>query len=206
MLQHNHYSRFLTFIYDTALHIPIRKIRQSVTRVITHHKAQNVIDLCCGTGNQLLYLQKADIQYLKGVDVSDNMLRQAKLSGLSDVCFKMDASQTDFKDNSFDAAVMSFSLHETHADIANAIFNEARRIVKSGGLLVVVDYCFDEKTHFLGRFAARAVEKMVGGDHYRNFKYFMNHDLLSSFSKGLKVSRCQRFLLGAAALWVYENR
>ncbi|TVQ91165.1 MAG: class I SAM-dependent methyltransferase [Bacteroidetes bacterium] len=205
MSSHNHYSPFLARIYDKVLHIPIRNIRRSVAEEIKNEGAIEVIDLCCGTGNQITYLREAGIVQAVGVDVSENMLHQAWRNGLKNVCLKMDASATTFDNDTFDAAIMSFSLHEMAADTAKGVFMESKRIVKPGGLLIVVDYCFDNHTRPLGRFAARAVEKFVGGDHYRNFKYFMAEDLLAKFSDGLSIREKRRFLFGAVGMWVYVN-
>lgn len=205
MSSHNHYSPFLASIYDKVLHIPVRNIRSSVAEAVKNAGATKVIDLCCGTGNQIVYLRKAGIENSIGTDISDNMLHQAWRNGLKDVCLKMDASATTFDNDEFDAAIMSFSLHEMPAETARKIFDESRRIVKPDGLLIVVDYSFDNHTQPLGRFAARAVEKMVGGDHYRNFKNFMGNDLLSEFSDGLSVREKKRFLFGAVGLWVFIN-
>lgn len=205
MSSHNHYSRFMASIYDKVLHIPVRNIRRSVAEAIKNAEATKVIDLCCGTGNQIIYLNKAGIEQAIGVDISDNMLQQAWRNGLKDVCLKRDASETTFEDNTFDAAIMSFSLHEMHAETARKVFVESKRIVKPGGLLIAVDYCFDEQTKPIGRFATRAVEKLVGGDHYRNFKYFIANDLLSEFSYGLSVIKKKRFLFGAVVIWVFAN-
>ena len=205
MSPHNHYSPFLARIYDKVLHVPVRNIRKSVAEAIKNAGAVNVIDLCCGTGNQITYLREAGISGAVGVDVSENMLHQAWRNGLKDICLKMDASSTTFDDHAFDAAIMSFSLHEMNADIAKKVFEESKRIVKPGGLLIVVDYCFDNQTQLVGRFAARAVEKFVGGDHYRNFKYFMTHDMLKKFAEGIKLKEQKRFLMGAVGLWVFMN-
>jgi len=206
MSSHNHYSPFLARIYDKVLHIPVRNIRRSVAYAIKNAGAVKVIDLCCGTGNQIAYLREAGISKAVGVDVSENMLQQAWRNGLKDVCLKMDASETTFDDHAFDAAIMSFSLHEMNVNIARNVFEESKRIVKPGGLILVVDYCFDEHTRSAGRFAVRSVEKFVGGDHYLNFKYFIAHDLLNKFAEGLELKEQKRFLLGAVALWVFENR
>lgn len=100
---------------------------------------------------------------------------------------------------------MSFSLHETQDNTAKGIFNEARQIVRPEGRLIVVDYNFDRQTRPLGCFAARAIEKIVGGEHYQNFKYFMAHNLLFEFSKDLELQYQQRYLLGAVAMWVFVN-
>lgn len=205
MASHNHYSRFLASIYDKVLHIPVRNIRRSVVVAIKNARATKVIDLCCGTGNQITYLKEAGIKQVIGIDVSENMLHQARRNGLKDVCLKMDATETSFDNNAFDAAIISFSLHEMRAELARKIFDESIRIVKTGGLLLVVDYCFDDQTQPIGRFATRAIERFVGGEHYRNFKYFMGNDLLLKFSEGLSVREKKRFLFGAVGLWVFIN-
>ncbi len=154
MSSHNHYGTFMAFIYDKVLHFPVRKIRWAVVDAIKQADINNAVDLCGGTGNQVLWLRKAGIRHVTGVDIFDNMLRRAWRNGLKDVCLKMDASNTSFAGNSFDAAIISFSLHETQAKIAEAIFSEAKRIVIPGGLIIVVDYCFDSDTRHVGRFAA----------------------------------------------------
>lgn len=205
MSSYNHYSPFLARIYDKVLHVPVRNIRRSVAEAIKNAEAKKVIDLCCGTGNQITYLKKAGIEQAIGVDISDNMLQQARRNGLNDVCRKMDASETTFNDNAFDAAIMSFSLHEMHSETARKVFLESKRIVKPGGLLIVIDYSFDVQTKPFGRFATQAVEKFVGGDHYRNFKYFIANDLILEFSDGLSVMEKKRFLFGAVAIWVFAN-
>ncbi len=200
---HNHYSPFLARIYDKVLHFPILTIRNSIVKTIINGGAKSVIDMCCGTGNQITYLRKAGIKGVMGIDISDNMLHQAWRNGLKDVCVKMDASDTTFQGNSFDVAIMSFSLHEMLAETAQKVFLESKRIVKPGGLLILVDYSFDKHTRPLGRFSARALEKFVGGDHYRNFKFFMANNLLSKFAEGLELKEQKRFLIGAVGMWVF---
>ncbi|MFW5726050.1 MAG: class I SAM-dependent methyltransferase [Bacteroidota bacterium] len=206
MSSHNHYSPFLARIYDTVLLVPVANIRHSVTKAIQAAGARKVIDMCCGTGNQVSFLHKDGVDEAIGIDISENMLHQAWRNGLKDVCLKMDASNTSFEDDSFDAAIMSFCLHEMHADTAREVFRESKRIVKNDGYLIVVDYSFDNSTHPLGRFATRAVEKMVGGDHYRNFKYYLAHNLLAKFAQGLELKEQKRFLFKAVGMWVFKNQ
>ncbi len=206
MAKSNHYSPFLARIYDSVLHIPIKKIRQRVAGEIKDDEYKKIIDLCCGTGNQIKYLQGKGFKNLKGVDLSDNMLRQAYRNGLDGVCQKMDASKTDFADNEFDAAIMSFALHETHAETARNILIESKRIVRPDGKIIIVDYAFDKHTHPMGKFAARAVEKFVGGDHYRNFKFFIKTNLLKDMTNEMPLVHEASFLMGAVRMWAYQNK
>ncbi len=205
MATHNHYSKFLARIYDSVLHVPGRKIRKEVAQTVLRTGGRRIIDMCCGTGNQLAYLQSMGLRDIVGIDISDNMLNQAKRNGLGGVCRKMDASATIFNDNSFDAAVMSFVLHETHAHTARGILDEAKRIVKPGGTIIIVDYSFDEHTHPLGRFATQTVERFVGGDHYRNFRHFISQQLLMQITMGLIPHSKKNYMMGAVGIWVFEN-
>lgn len=205
MTKNNHYSPLLARIYDKVLHIPIRKIRKSVADELNSQQFEKIIDMCCGTGNQLKYLRHKGFLNLKGIDVSDNMLRQSYRNGLNGICQKMDASVTDFHDNSFDAAVISFALHEMHARTASAVMKETKRIVREGGRIVIVDYCFDDKTLKIGKLGARGVEKMVGGDHYRNFKFYIRTKLMFDLTEGLKLQNDKRFIFGAVRMWSFEN-
>lgn len=155
MRGNNHYSPLLVRIYDKVLHLPVRRIRKSVVKELRSHNYQRIIDMCCGTGNQLRYLKHKGFSNLKGIDISDNMLRQSYRNGLNGICQKMDASDTSFDDHSFDAAIISFALHEMNAQTAKGVMQEAKRIVRNEGLIIIVDYCFDRNTLRIARLGTR---------------------------------------------------
>ena len=57
---------------------------------------------------------------------------------------------------------------------------EAHRLVKEDGVILIVDYAFDEKTTKFGRIGIDFIERIAGGEHYRNFKGYIENDGLES--------------------------
>ena len=77
-----------------------------------------------------------------GIDLSEAMLRVARRkNGLPNVTFqRADATALPFEDANFDAACVSFALHEMPATIRERVVREMARVTKVGGTVVVVDY------------------------------------------------------------------
>ena len=69
-------------IYDVLFSRALREIRSHICTTLTHLRTKTVIDLCCGTGEQLRMLEGDDI-LLTGVDRSQAMLARARHAGLS---------------------------------------------------------------------------------------------------------------------------
>ncbi len=196
------YSQKVAEKYDKFLYPALHRIRKKMVEIIKKYKAGTIVDLCCGTGNQLKYLKEAQIGSAVGVDLSENMLKQAQEYNVD--CVLEDATQTHFDDKSFDFGMTSFALHEKSLDTAKKIISEARRLIKDKGHFAVVDYCFDKKTYFPGRWGSIAVEKMAGGEHYANFKEYIKVGGLDYLMKDFKYIEEIRFLFGAVVLRVYQ--
>ena len=92
-----------------------------------------LLDLGCGTGAHTVAFRDAGWN-VTGVDLSEDMLRNAAMRGLDVV--QADAAALPFADGSFDAAVSLF----THTDLDDfpAAVLEATRILRPGGPLVYV--------------------------------------------------------------------
>ena len=197
------YLRFAA-VYDPLLHVGMYKIRKKVVDVLHRHQVHTVVDLCCGTGNQLKYLKKNGFDDIAGVDLSAGMLRQSRKGKVKVNCGLEDATQTSYPASRFDAAVISFALHEKPLDVAAAMLQEARRIVKTGGLLLVVDYVFDEKTKKSGKYLISMVERMAGREHYRNFRAYLLAGGLHSLMQGQEHLAEHPFHRGGTRLRLYR--
>lgn len=108
-----------------------------------------VLDLGCGTGGFLQQLHHSQPGLsLWGVDLSSFYVRYAqrrldaqhRLSRQPSIHFKtMDATATDFADASFDAVSSIFVLHEMPRSMRRKLIQEALRVLRPGGLLIVMD-------------------------------------------------------------------
>lgn len=105
-------------------------------RVIREHLAHagRTLDLGCGTGIYARFFAPA--QYL-GIDISPAYVAAAR-SKYPDHRFEVhDASSTRFADSMFDACMISGVLHHLDDDMASRVLQEASRVVRPGGLLVI---------------------------------------------------------------------
>jgi SAM-dependent methyltransferase len=89
------------------------------------------LDLGCGTGLALPVLEEAGWETI-GVDTSDGQLARARMRGAH--VLQADAHRLPFADASFDA-VVSILTH-TDFDDTRAVFAEAARVLRRGGVFV----------------------------------------------------------------------
>ena len=158
-------------VYDMLLYPFLNNIRKKTAKIIIQLNPKSVIDICCGTGNQLKYLSNTDIR-LTGVDLSPAMLKVAKHMD----CYEQDARNIEFPDDSFDLAVIQLALHEKSFDDQKKIIDEAYRIIKNNGHLLIVDYEINEKTKSSSAYIINAIEFLAGKEHFRNFKEYHKNE------------------------------
>lgn len=194
-------------IYDPIFYLPLKSIRIAVMNELLKYKEKVILDLCCGTGNQLNLLSKHGFRNLHCLDISDSMLEIAKRSNSSIKIYNEDAIKTSFDDASFDVVIISFAIHEKDRNTQQALIDEAYRIIKKDGLMLVVDYVFDNKTTKFGRIIISIIERIAGGEHYINFKsYIQNKGLLSLIKKDkFKLMKCNRTSFGAVTISIYHK-
>lgn len=104
-------------------------------------KPKRILDLGCNTGKNLLpYLDVYPGIEAHGVDVGAPLLRfghaVASHEGKSVHFSQQNAEYLDFDDDSFDIVTSSFFLHELPVKSTKAIFAEARRVLRRGGLMI----------------------------------------------------------------------
>lgn len=108
--------------------------------------APRILDVCTGTATSAIALAHAHPRSeIVGVDLSPDMMAiaQNKLRkrGVSNVTIHaMDAAALDFPDGAFDAATISFGLHEMAYELMVQVLAETQRVVKDGGHLAIVDW------------------------------------------------------------------
>ncbi len=105
-----------------------------------------VLDVCVGTASSaMLVASHNDKNRVIGIDISPDMLAVARkkiaaknLPNLE--VRRMSADEMSFEDGSFDVAMVSFALHEMEDDLRGRVFQEMARVLKTGGLLCVLDF------------------------------------------------------------------
>jgi len=198
---------FIAKIYDPIFYLALKPIRIAVMNELLKYKEKIILDLCCGTGNQIKLLSKHGFRNLSCLDISDSMLEIAKRGNSSIKIYKEDATNTNFDDASFDVVILSFAIHEKDRNTQQALMNEAYRIIKKDGLMLVVDYVFDNKTTKFGKILVSIIERIAGGEHDRNFKNYIQNKGLSSLIKKdkFKLIKYNRMSSGAVTISIYQK-
>jgi len=200
-------SNFIAMIYDPIFYFALRPIRLKVMYELIEYKGKDILDLCCGTGNQLKILSKNGFEHLYCLDNSRAMLNRARKKQFNINAYHEDATRTHLRDNSFDVIIVSFALHEKDRKTEEALLKEAHRIIKTNGLLLIVDYIFDTQSSGFTKMLINLIERIAGGEHFINFKSYMKNHGISSLIKEEKfklIKHC-RMTSGTVILALYKK-
>jgi len=135
-----------------------------------------VLDVCCGTGALALHYARMGI-ISTGIDSDHRVIEVAekkrKKQGLSNISFQTaNALDLPFKDNFFDYASISMSLHEKEREDRARIVTEMKRVVKREGTLIFIDYRIP-LPRILVSSSVKAIEFIAGREHNRCFKDYV---------------------------------
>ena len=138
-------------IYDPIMNIVTlgraKSARAEAIDVLDFKTTDKILDLGCGTGVMTLQIAK----HLKGpgeiigIDAARNMIKVAnrnlKKSSLEETCSFMAALAEDlpFEDESFDYCFSSMFYHHLPLELKKISLKESYRILKPGGVFVVID-------------------------------------------------------------------
>ena len=111
--------------------------RRAATKIIAPAPGMKILDLAAGTGSSSEPLHKAGANVL-ATDFSQGMLAQGRRMRPYLNFSKADALNLSFAAESFDVTTISFGLRNT-VDYRAALI-EARRVPKTGGRIVVMEF------------------------------------------------------------------
>lgn len=172
------------YIYDFLLSRPLRSIRLNIHAFINDQNHKRIVDICCGTGEQLRLLNPTDHE-LTGIDVSAGMLKQARKKSHETITYLcMDGSQMKLEPEHFDCAIISFALHEKKQEFHDLIFLNGLQMVRPGGHIVICDFCQLADTlssKLFGHFLIPMVERSAGLEHFTHYKSWMQQGALEGF-------------------------
>ena len=101
-------------------------------------QGEKVLEVGCGNGNILKMLEEIGDYKLFGLDLSENMIREAKKQLSDKVELKVgDAEELPWKDNKFDIIICNASFH--HYPNALKVLSEMKRTLKEDGTIIVGD-------------------------------------------------------------------
>ncbi|CCC98395.1 putative transcriptional regulator (ArsR family) with SAM-dependent methyltransferase domain [Azospirillum baldaniorum] len=125
-----------------SLHVPEREVEEALLRLIPADGIGDLLDIGTGTGRMLEVLGPRARRAV-GVDQSREMLSIARTK-LEDTALRhchvrqADMYQLPFPSGSFDAAIVHQVLH--FAEAPADLLAEAARVLRPGGLLLLVDF------------------------------------------------------------------
>ena len=157
------------------LNIGLRKIGM---KMYPPDAGMDVLDIGCGTGAHLkLYQSKKCNIY--GVDLSEAMLKVArkKLGKNAHLQF-CNATNTPFPENKFDLIMSTTVLHEMDQQVRLDVLNEAKRILKNEGRILLIDFHPGPLKIFKGYFAKIVItiaEISAGWTHFKNYRHFIKN-------------------------------
>lgn len=160
--------------------------RDVIKKIIPNEKC-NVLDMCCGTFSNGMSIVKnnPNIQVI-GLDRSEAMLKEARrkiekenLKNVKLLC--QDATQTGLESDSFDYIILGLVLHECDARLWKKILDEAHRLLKKDGKLIVLEW--DKQTAMSRKikFAPLYATETLGNLGY--FRKFYNMEKSKFFKK-----------------------
>lgn len=176
--------------YETLIDPLFKDVRRFAPDFSGMAAGDNVIDVCCGTGAQVLEYGRRGIK-ATGIDINPDMIQTAERNRrrdqVSNISFQSaDATELPFPDACFDFASITLGLHDKERSVRNNIVSEMKRVIKREGALLLIDYRVPLPRR-MGGMTARIVEFLAGGTHYRSFRDYLarngiedilrNHDL-----------------------------
>jgi len=146
------------FYRRTLLGLELRRIQRQALERLRVVPGQRVLDLGCGPGDGTSRLNGAGAIAI-GLDYSDGMLETARRAPANaGRLARGDAGRLPFRDGAFDKVICTNSFHHYPAHFP--ALREMRRVLRPGGLLVLVD---PRKDHPFGRLAIDFAENVVFG-------------------------------------------
>lgn len=119
------------------------KWRKELISPIDFSSRDKILDMCCGTGGATFAIaQKAGKRAeIIGMDFSSGQINIAKRNNrfLNVRFIEGDVAKTGFEDGHFDKVFITHALHEMPRGTRLSVLNEARRILKIGGKVIVLE-------------------------------------------------------------------
>lgn len=179
--------KFIHRFYNCLDILYFKKNNQNPSHIVLSHIPKengSVLDMCTGTGRNAIAIAAYNLESkVIGIDISKDMLGIAKKrimkQNIQNIeLLVMDAGRTKFEDNSFDVVLISLVLHELNEKYATKIINEAKRLLKEKGEIIVVEW--EKETKLFRKIMffpikmlePKGFEMFIEGNMYKYFEKF----------------------------------
>jgi demethylmenaquinone methyltransferase/2-methoxy-6-polyprenyl-1,4-benzoquinol methylase len=189
------------------LELFLAPVRRVLTRAVMRRGLARVLDVCCGTGTQVIQLRRAGVQAF-GVDLSAGMLHQAaaKAHGAS-FFVRGDARCLPYPSRCFDALIYSFALHEKPHEERRRMLEEGCRVLKPHGTVFVLDYAHASGLEArLAMVLIAGIERMAGKAHYQAFRDYVKRGATEALFQSQGIAMISRHLFFQGAVGFYAGR
>ncbi|WP_330654527.1 class I SAM-dependent methyltransferase [Intestinibacter bartlettii] len=158
---------------------------QEIIDRVRNLEGDKILDLGCGNGNIINLLKKERKADYYGLDISENMIEEAKKKCGEDVKFTVgDSENLPYQDGQFDIIICNASFH--HYTKPEVAVKEIKRVLKSGGTLILGDPTVPELVR--GFF-----NKMLPYTDSGDFKIYGKKDILPIFeAQGFEIENWKR--------------
>ncbi|MEX2116462.1 MAG: class I SAM-dependent methyltransferase [Bacteroidota bacterium] len=196
-------------VFDLLFEPMNRGLRLIGRSMFRPHKDMTILDVGCGTGTHLELYRRSGCT-LHGIDTSESMLRRARkrLGDSADLRIA-DACNIPFETSAFHLVFSMLMLHEMDESIRPRVLEEMKRVVKSDGRILLIDFHIGPYRFFQGWLTKAIIfvsEIIAGRKHFRNYRNFMSIRGLSPLlaASGLVVE--QEKVVGGGGLVLYLLR
>ena len=178
------------FNYSMLVDLVLKDVRVYTPKFSGMEKGDKVLDVCCGTGDQVFHYRKIGI-IATGIDSDPKMIeianRRKEKDSFNNVSFQVaDARKLPFEDVFFDFASISFGLHEKERIYRDRIISEMKRVVKKEGFLIFIDFQVPLPRITIS-YLAKIIEYFAGKNHYKCFKDYLKQGGLPTLLKKNKL-------------------
>lgn len=163
-------------IYDRLFDSMNKGLKLVGIRMFRPSEGMNILDVGCGTGSHLELYQRYKCN-LFGIDLSPSMLNVARERlGDSAQLDLGDANEMPYEDDKFDLVISMLSLHEMSPDTRSEVLNEIKRVLKSDGRLLLIDFHpgpYEPLQGWVSKIVIFLSELAAGREHFKNYRQFM---------------------------------
>lgn len=195
--------------YDPVFDKLLGGLRELVARVAAPDDGLMVLDIGCGTGAQISIYDTAGCQ-VHGIDLSAPMLEIAgsKLEAGA-VLSVSDALQIPYANHTFDLVISSLFIHQLKPGQRGLMLEEAMRVLKPAGKLVLVDFHHRDKYTVRGTLTyifISIIEFFAGWEHFSNSRDFLAKGGIPDLAANLGMEIHKSIIVANGNMGVYLLR